>query len=88
MFKNIRKIENALEISEGIIDDITKVTCYGNEKIYIENYVGIIEYEDYLIRLNTGDGEIYIYGIDLNIGELTKDEMVITGQINNIQFER
>ena len=88
MFKNIKKIENALEISEGIIDDITKVTCYGSEKIYIENYVGIIEYEDYLIRLNAGDGEIYIYGIDLNIGELTKDEMVITGQINNIQFER
>ncbi|MBE5822177.1 MAG: hypothetical protein E7311_06315 [Clostridiales bacterium] len=88
MFKNIRKIENALEISEGIIDDITKLTCYSNEKIYVENYLGIIEYEDYMIRLNTSDGEVYIYGIDLNIGELTKDEMVITGKINNIQFER
>ena len=43
---------------------------------------------DYMIRLNTSDGDVYIYGLELNIGELTKDEMVITGQINNIQFER
>lgn len=88
MFKNIRKIENALEISEGIIDDVTKVTCYSNEKIYIENYLGIIEYEDYMIRINTSEGEIYIYGIDLNIVELSKDEMVVKGKINNVQFER
>ena len=88
MMKNIRKIENALEITEGIIDDITKVTCLSNGKVYVENYLGIVEYEDYMVRINTSDGEIIIYGVDLNIGELTKDEMVITGEINNIQFER
>lgn len=88
MFNNIRKIENALEITEGIIDNITKVTCYSNEKVYIENYLGIMEYEDYMIRINSFEGDIYIYGIDLQIGEITKDEMVITGEINNIQFER
>ena len=88
MFKNIRKIEKALEISEGIIDNITKITCYSNERIYIENYLGIIEYEDYMIRINTSDGDVFIYGIDLSIDELTKEEMVVTGKINNIQFER
>ena len=66
MLKKIRKVENALEITEGIIDDVTKITCYSNEKIYIENYLGIIEYEDYMIRINTSDGEVYIYGIFYN----------------------
>ncbi len=87
MFKKIKKIEQALEISEGIIDDITKVSCLGNEKVIIENYLGILEYEDYMIRINTGSGDIFIYGTNLVINELSKDDILINGKIHNIEFE-
>lgn len=88
MFRGIRKIEKALEITEGVIDDIPQVTCYGKNKVVVSNYTGILEYEDYVVRLNSGDGTIYIYGSNLQINELTVDDIMVCGRIHSVEFER
>lgn len=88
MFRNIKKVERVLEIPESIVDDISKVTCIGKDKVLIENYIGILEYDDNTIRLNTSDGDILVFGDNLVITQLTKDDILILGKIHIVEFER
>ena len=81
---NIREnLENALEIPIELFKDISRVTIIGNEYVLVENYKAIVEYEKNLIRLSNN---ICILGEELNISEITSDEMIINGKIKNIEF--
>lgn len=78
------KFLDAMEIPIELLTDITRVTALGNELIYIENYKGIIEYDENLIRLAN---KVTIVGESLCIEEITNNEVFISGEINNIEFE-
>jgi sporulation protein YqfC len=49
----------------------------------VENYKAIIEYEKDLIRLNNN---VSILGENLNIAEITSDEIIVNGKIKSIEF--
>ena len=88
MLRNFKRLEKVLDIPESVIDDITKVTCIGNNKILVENYIGILEYDDNSIRLNTGNGDVFVYGENLVINQLTTDDILIWGKVHMVEFER
>ena len=54
----------------------------------IENYKGILEYEDFYVRVNTFIGIINIHGINLKLDKMTEDNLKITGKIEKIDIER
>ena len=59
----------------------------GFEQVFIENYKGILEYQDYFVRLNTYIGIININGFNLKLEEMTTDDILVTGKIDGIDFE-
>ena len=54
----------------------------------IENYKNILEYQEIFIRINTAIGIININGLRMKMSEMTKDDIVIEGEIDNIDFEK
>ena len=56
--------------------------------MYIENYLGILEYEDFFVRINTKIGNININGFNLKLEEMTEDNLKITGRIESFDFEK
>lgn len=68
------RIERALEIPVELLHGYPRITLLGNESVFIENYQSIVEYEKTLIRISNN---AVIYGMDLNIEEITSDEMLI-----------
>ncbi len=83
--KSVReKIGAVLDMPLDMIKDCSRMTVIGNENILLENYKGIIEYEENIIRLSNN---INIFGDKLNIEEITDDDILITGYITNIEFE-
>lgn len=78
------KFMDMMELPKEMLKDIYRITLLGNEDILVENYKGIIEYEENIIRLNNG---INIFGSNLNVEEITNEDIFITGKINNIEFE-
>ena len=54
----------------------------------IENYKNILEYQDILIKVNTFEGVVTIYGFNLKLDEMTEDNLKITGKIENMDFEK
>ena len=90
--KKKRKEESALnrilEVPKEISTNEPKITIAGFKKMLIENYKGILEYEEFYIRVKTYIGIVNINGFNLKLGEMTSDDIVITGDIETVDFEK
>ncbi len=62
------------------------VTITGRSDMTVENYRGILVYEDSLIRLSLKHGQIQISGTGLNIEYYTNDDMKISGRIDKLEY--
>ena len=83
----LSRLERILEIPEELSSNQPKVTILGFEQLLIENHKGILEYQDYFIRLNTYIGIININGFNLKLDEMTNEDILIKGKIDSIDFE-
>ncbi len=82
-----QKIKNFLEMPKEIISNIPKITIVGSNEMLIENYKGILEYEEFFVRVNTYIGIINVNGLNLNLNQITEDDIIITGKIDSIDIE-
>lgn len=80
------KLVEKLMLPKDLMLGSAVVTVTGRKEICIENYRGIIEYTDVLIKLQAKTCMIEIEGTSLNIAYYTSDEMKITGFINQISY--
>ena len=82
------RFEEILEIPKEVSSTMPKLTVMGFEELLVENYKAILEYQDFYIRLSTHIGIININGFELNLNEMTNDDILITGKIEGIDFEK
>lgn len=85
--KKKSRLDEILSIPDDVSTNIPKITILGFEKALIENHKGILEYQDFFVRLNTYIGIININGFNLKLEDMTKDDLMITGKIDSIDFE-
>ena len=69
--KYSRKINKLLELPDEVCSDLPKIVIKGFEEMIIENFKGIIEYEEYFIKINTYIGIININGYNLYLENMT-----------------
>ena len=62
------------------------LTLTGHYEVNIENYRGILEYTEQLIRINVRSGQIRITGKSLEINYYTTTDMKITGKVEKIEY--
>lgn len=84
----ISKIDRILEMPQEVYTDTPKITITGFNDMIIENFKGILEYEDYYIRINTSLGIININGYELNLENMTNDDIKVNGKVESIDIER
>ena len=82
------KINKVLEVPREISDDNPRVTIIGFNEMLIENYKGILEYEEFYIKINTSIGNININGFNLNLEQVTEDDISIKGIIESFDIDR
>lgn len=80
------KFAEMLDLPKEIVLNIPKVTIVGNKDMMIENYKGVMEYEDTRIRVNTGTGVVKVTGARLLIREITSEDIIISGDIHGLEF--
>lgn len=91
MKKNQRKfskIDRLLEMPQEVYTDTPKITITGFNEMIIENFKGILEYEDYYIRINTSLGIVNINGYELKLENMTNDDIKVKGKVESIDIER
>ena len=85
--KKIDKIVNILDIPREVTTNTPKIVVTGFDEILIENYKGILQYEDFFVRINTHIGIININGFNLKLNQMSDDDILISGKIENLDFE-
>ncbi|UZQ86154.1 sporulation protein YqfC [Thermoclostridium stercorarium] len=80
------KVARMLEIPEEVVSDRPKVTTVGRKEVFIENYRGIIEFTSKIVKINSNYGIITITGKNMRIREITNEDIIITGDIDNIDY--
>ena len=63
------------------------LTITGTNDLCVENYRGMTEYTDQIIRLQSKSGQIKITGKKLEVIYYTNDEMKIHGHIRTIEYQ-
>lgn len=86
--KKYSKLDSLLEIPREVASSDIKITVNGFDEILIENYKNILEYQDILIKINTFEGAITIYGFNLKLEQMTDEDIKVKGKIDTIEFER
>ena len=81
------KINDILEFPKEIGTNEPRITMTGFNRLLIENYKGILEYEEFFIKINTYIGIININGFNLELNNLTDDDILVTGKIDSIDIE-
>ncbi len=81
------KFSEALELPKELILDVPRITLIGNRQLFLENYKGIIEYEDNKVRIKTHEGVVSLEGSGILIKEITSEDIMVTGTISSIQFQ-
>ena len=84
----LSKIDRLLEMPQEVYSDTPKLTITGFNEMVIENFKGILEYEDYYIRINTSLGMVNINGYELKLENMTNDDIKVTGKIESVDVER
>lgn len=75
-----------LELPKEIVLDMPKLTMLGNGDLIIENYKGIVQYDEGIIRVNTTSGIIKVTGTNLYIKEITAENIMLYGNIAGLEF--
>ena len=86
--KGINRINRMLEMPKETYTNEPKIIITGFNELIIENYKGILEYEEYYIKLSTFIGCININGFNLKLDKMTEDSLKVIGKIESLDIER
>ena len=84
-FKN--KMAELSELPKDVALGMPVLTVLGQMELSLENYRGIIEYTDTLVRIQTKNGQIRVTGKRLKVAYYTNDEMKVNGHIESIEYQ-
>ena len=86
--KKENRIDKILELPKEIYLNIPKIIVTGFDEMIIENFKGILEYEEFFVQINTNIGVININGYGLTLENMTNDDIKVKGKIESIEIER
>lgn len=83
-----RRLDKILEMPDEVCTNTPKITIVGFNELILENYKGILEYEEFFASISTYVGVLNINGYNLNLEKMTNDDIKITGKIESVELER
>lgn len=81
------RIADISEIPKDAAFGLPVLTLTGQTELHLENYRGILEYHESLIRVQTKTGQIKISGHGLQIDYFRNDEMDVKGSISSVEYQ-
>lgn len=82
----LNKVEKAMQLPMGMISNATHFEMNSNREVIVEGCRGILEYDENIIRINTGKMVTCFEGRCLTIKLLNSDSLIVEGFITGIRF--
>lgn len=81
------RMAEMLELPEDIVLNLPRIRIVGNTEILVENHAGITSYSPEYVRIGTPRGDMAITGEHLIIKYITRDEILIRGSVERVEFD-
>lgn len=87
MWERVRQTAvDELKLPRDVILGDVLISFVGRNSVTVENYRGILIYDDKTVKLQAKHCKLEIRGRRLHIDYYNHDEMKITGQIQSLEF--
>lgn len=86
MKRKQKNIDAPGELPYAVMLDVPYITIAGNKEVTVENYRGIISYENTGVKINTNDKIIKIDGENLTLSHITDEIISVSGYISSLEF--
>ena len=83
-----RKIAESIDVQGEFLTDSVMMRICGTRELILENYKGILEYNDKKIHVKTKPDNVMIMGNFLEIKMITDEILCISGEISGVSFMR
>ena len=80
-------LADVLRIPEEAIRCEIKATITSNSRVWVENYLCILEFTEEKICLRGKSLNLIVEGTGLKIDYLTKEDMLIRGNLTNVKYQ-
>lgn len=84
---SVERIASALDMPLDVIGNFPRTEIMGKRSVCIENFRGILDYNENSVKVNTTVGMIKIEGDDLYIESITDEGVYVKGTIVRVEFE-
>ena len=84
--KKAARIARSLDIPLDALYEVPRIELLGKSEINIENFRGILDYDENSFKINTHSGIIKIDGSGLMISSITDDNVCLRGTIFRLEF--
>lgn len=81
------ELADRLDLPEDVLLGAAKLSVTAGRRVLVENHRGILEYGTEQIVVNIGRGKIRLQGSDLRLVAMSKQELLISGRINSVEWE-
>lgn len=75
-----------LDVPKDSILDLPRITLIGGLQVFVENYRGVLEFRDDLLRLQLTHGQLQVDGKELMLKTIQPTEVMIEGSISGIKY--
>lgn len=80
------RLSKALQLPTPAVSGVARMELNGNREVVIDGCRGVLEYDDTVVRINTGRMVVKFSGRGLSLKCLTPDSLIVEGFILMIEF--
>lgn len=84
----LEQLADGAELSAELIPGGSLVEIAGDCRVLVENHCGIIQYSRERICINVKFGRISVCGYNLELKRMTKEQLIISGKIEQVGLMR
>ncbi|WP_082233796.1 sporulation protein YqfC [Halobacillus massiliensis] len=79
-------VSQYFDLPADVMLDLPRITTIGSLHAYIENCTGLLHFSDKEIRIKYRRGVVSIKGRELRIKMMLKEELLLEGELQSIEF--
>lgn len=83
-----RRVESLLEWPSGLLGHCTRMEWVDNREVRMDGCCEIVEYEENTVLVAVAGGQVRFWGQALQLHCLTADSLLLTGELQAVEFEK
>ena len=81
-----RRVPPALEWAEDAAGRCARITALGSRSLLVENHTGLLAFSDVIVRLDSCEGALCVYGDGLALEDARPGALIVRGNIRRVEL--